>query len=68
MSKYFQVNVQVKTEDEKGKLKKQNEQYIVSAISCLDAETITIKKFVDEGTNLDFKVVSIKETKILEVL
>ncbi len=68
MNKYFNVVVQTKVEDEKGKLKKQNEQYIVSAISCLDAETITVKKFVDEGTNLDFKVVSIKETKILEVL
>lgn len=68
MNKYFNVVVQVKTEDEKGKLKKQNELYLVSAIGCNDAETIVTKKFVDEGSNLDFKVTSIKETKILEVL
>lgn len=68
MSMYFQVNVQIKDVNEKGKTTKQNETFLVLAISCLDAETITTKKFVDEGTNLDFKVVSIKETKILEVL
>lgn len=68
MNKYFNVVVQVKTEDEKGKLKKQNELYLVSAIGCNDAEAIVTKKFVDEGSNLDFKVTSIKETKILEVL
>jgi len=68
MNKYYNVVVQVKTENEKGKLVKQNETYLVSGVSCLDAETITTKKFVDEGSNLDFKITSIKETKILEVL
>lgn len=68
MNKYYNVVVQVKNEDDKGKLKKSNEIYLVSAISCLDAETITTKMFVDEGSNLDFKITSVKETKILKVL
>jgi len=65
---YFQVVVQVKVEQENGKIKNQNEQYLVSAVSCIDAETKTTKDFVDEGANLDFKIVSVKETKILKVL
>jgi len=68
MSKYFQVVVQVKVEDEKGKIKKQNETYIVEAVSCLDAEETVTKDFVDEGSNLDFKVTSVKETKVVKVL
>ncbi len=68
MNKYYNVVVQVKNEDDKGKIKKSNEIYLVSAISCLDAETITTKMFVDEGSNLDFKITSVKETKILKVL
>lgn len=68
MEKYYAVVVQMKIEDEKGKIKKQNEQYLVKGISCLDAETITTKKFVDEGSNLDFKITSVKETKVVEVL
>lgn len=68
MNKYYQVNVEVKFEDEKGKVKKQREQYLADAVSCLDAENSVTKKFVDSGDNLNFKIVSVKETKILEVL
>lgn len=68
MNKYYQVNVEIKTESDSGKVKKIREQYLVDAISCLDAETITSTFFVEQGDNLDFKIVSVKETKILEVL
>ena len=68
MNKFYQVNVEVKSENDKGKIQKIREQYMANAVSCLDAETIVTKKFVDEGSILDFKIVSVKETKILEVL
>ena len=68
MNKFYQVNVEIKSENDKGKIQKIREQYMANAISCLDAETIVTKKFVDEGNTLDFKIVSVKETKILEVL
>lgn len=66
--KFYQVNVELLSETDKGKPKKIREQYLVWATSCLDAETITTKKFVDEGNTLDFTVKSVKETKFLEVL
>jgi len=66
--KFYQVNVELLTESDTGKQKKIREQYLAWASSCLEAETTTTKKFVDEGTTLDFKIVSVKETKILEVL
>ena len=68
MSKYYKVKVSVKVEDEKGKIKKQNEEHLAFAVSCVDAETIVTKKFVDEGYNLDFTIVSVSETKIVSVL
>lgn len=68
MNKFYQVNVEIKDVNEKGKVSKTREQYLVDGVSCLDAETITTKRFVDFGGNLDFKIVSVKETKILEVL
>lgn len=66
--KYFQVNVEIRDVNEKGKVTKTREQYLVQAVSCLDAETTMVKKFVDEGSSLDYTIPSIKETKILEVL
>mgnify|MGYP003677329572 CR=1 FL=1 len=66
--KFYQVNVELQGESDKGKPTKIREQYLVWATSCLDAETTTVKKFVDEGNTLDFKVKSIRETKVLEVL
>ena len=68
MNKFYQVNVEIKSENDKGKIQKIREQYMANSVSCLDAETIVTKKFVDEGNTLDFKIVSVKETKILEVL
>jgi hypothetical protein len=66
--KYYQVNVELRTEDEKGKIKKTREQYLVQGVSCLDAETTTNKKYEQEGNNLDYTIKQVKETKFLEVL
>lgn len=68
MSKYYAVKVVLKVEDDKGKIKKQNEEHLAFGESCVDAEAIVTKSFVDEGTNLDFTIVSVKETKIVSVL
>lgn len=68
MSKYYQVNVVLKDINEKGKVTKINEQYLVDATGCLEAETAVVKKFTDEGNNLDFEVKSVKATNILGVL
>jgi len=68
MKKYYLVNVEFKEISENGKIQKQREQFLVNGISCLDAETIIIKKLIDEGNNLDYNIPSIKETKIIEVL
>ena len=68
MSKYFQVNVELRDVNEKGKVQKIREQYLGFAESCLDAETKVVKKFTDEGNNLDYTIPSVKETKILEVI
>lgn len=68
MSKYFQVNVELRDIDEKGKIKKIKEQYLVLAESCLDAETTVVKKLVDEGNTLDYTIPSVRETKIISVI
>lgn len=68
MEKYYQVNVVIKDINEKGKVTKTTEQYLVSTTGCNEAEAAVVKKFVDEGNNLDFEVKSVKVTNILEVL
>jgi hypothetical protein len=62
---YYNVNVSFKVETDEGKEKKIKEKYLVKAIGCTDAEAIVTKEFT--GTN-DFKVESIAETKIINVL
>jgi hypothetical protein len=52
-------------DDDKGKTKKINELYLVHAVSPTDAEAIVTK---EKGDVADFKVTSITETKVLEVL
>jgi len=68
--KYFEVTVQVKieSEDSKGgkKIKNVNEQYLVDAMSCTEAEARVVKKF--EGSIVDFEVVSVRGSKIIEVI
>jgi len=68
MNKFYEVNVNTKIENDKGKIQVTKEKYLVDAISCLDAETKVNKMFTDEGDNLDFTVVNVKETKFLKVL
>jgi hypothetical protein len=68
--KYFEVIVQVKleSEDSKGnvKIKTLNEVYLVDAMSCTEAEARVTQKFA--GAITDFEVVSVKGSKIIDVI
>ena len=67
MAKYYAVTVAVEVEDAKGKIKKQREQYLVDALSVTEAEAKLVQKFVDEAVQLEYEVVIVSDTKILEV-
>ena len=63
---YYQVQVTIETPTPKGGVKKGNEQYLVDAVSCLDAEKKVNDKFV--GATLDWEVSKISKSKIVEVI
>lgn len=65
---YFQVNVSIVDINDKGKQTKITEQYLVDAVSVTDAEVKVTKMYEDEGSQIDFQVKSVKETKILQVI
>jgi hypothetical protein len=65
---YFQVNVEILDMNDKGKQTKTKELYLVDAISVTDAEVKITKMFEDEGSQVDFQVKSVRETKILQVI
>jgi hypothetical protein len=68
--KYFEVLVQVRTEteDSKGnvKVKKNSELYLVDAMSVTEAEARVVKLFT--GSTFDFEVISVRGSKVLEVV
>ena len=65
--KYFQVKVEFKTEDDKGKIKRQSYMYLVDAQSVTEAEARTVK-YLREQSEEDFEIKSAGSSKILEVL
>lgn len=67
MAKFYSVLVAVEVEDAKGKIKKNKENYLVDALSVTEAEAKLVNKFVSEGVNLDYEVVKVSETRIIEV-
>jgi hypothetical protein len=67
MAKYYAVTVAVEVEDAKGKIKKQKEQYLVDALSCTEAEAKLVNKFVKDAVQLEYEVIKVSETKIIEV-
>ena len=64
---YFQVKVEFKTEDDKGRIKRQSYLYLVDAQSVTEAEARTVKYLTDQGED-EFEVKSASASKILEVL
>jgi len=72
MSKYFEVLVQMKIESETRKggvrIKNIRELYLVDAMSVTEAEARVIKSFSDSGFSQDYSVVSVKGSKIIDVI
>ena len=67
MAQFFQVKDQFKTEDDKGKVKKENITYLVDAMSVTEAETRTVHFLVGRGEQV-FEVKAASESKIAEVI
>lgn len=72
MTKYYEVLVQMKIESENGKgdvrIKKVTESYLVDAQSVTEAEARIVKSFSDSGFSQDYSVVSVKGSKIIDVI
>lgn len=68
MSKYYEVLVQLKMESDKGKIKKVRELYLVDAMSVTEAEARIVKSFSDSGFSQDYSVVSVKGSKVIDVI
>lgn len=74
MAQFFQVKVQFTVEDSKGKVKKQNVNYLVDAQSVTEAEARTVKFLTDNdyflylSTEQAFEVKSASESKIFDVI
>ena len=62
---YWQVKSITEFENEKGRIQKTTELYLVVAVSATDAEAKMYKH--NEGLS-NFRVVEVKKTKILEVI
>ena len=60
--KYYIAKVKVHHTDDKGKVKKLTEQYVVNAVSVTDAEVKATKDFEGSGVG------SVIETKIIKVI
>jgi len=56
---YYIAKVKVHHQDDKGRVKKVTEQYLVDAVSV-------IEEF--QGSNLEFEVTAVIETKVVKVI
>jgi hypothetical protein len=63
---FYIAKVKVHHEDDKGRVKKITEQYLVNAVSVTDAEAKVVADF--EGSNLEYEVTAVIETKIVSVI
>ena len=63
---FYTAKVKVKQEDDKGKMKKSTEPYIVEAESVTEVEAIVAKEYF--GVNFEYELTSVSETKVIKVL
>lgn len=68
MAKFYAVQVTIEVEDAKGKIKKQKENYLVDAMSVTEAEAKMVNKFTKDAVKLEYEVVKVSETNIIEVI
>jgi hypothetical protein len=64
---YYIARVQIKFEDDNGKVKKRTEQYLVHALSITEAEAVVTESFISAPT-LQYEIKSISESRIVEIL
>jgi hypothetical protein len=62
---YWTVTVQLEHENDRGRIQRVREQYLVNAVSATEAEAKIYKEFEGES---DFSVVGVVQSKILKVL
>jgi len=62
---YWQVTVQLEHENDRGRIQKVRELYLVDAISATEAEA---KIYVEFEGKSNFTVVGVNQSKILKVL
>ena len=63
---YWQVTIQFERENDRGRIQKVREVYLVDAMSGTEAEAITYKALEDTVGN--FKITSLVESKIIKVI
>jgi hypothetical protein len=62
---FYQGKVKIEFENDKGKVQKINEVYLVEAVSVTDAETKLYKEFEGES---NFEVVGVTKSRIIKVI
>ena len=62
---YWQVTVQLEHENDRGRIQKIREIYLVDAVSATDAEAKIYKEFEGES---NFSVIGVNQSKILKVI
>ena len=68
MNQFWTVTVQLEIENDRGRIQKVKENYLVDAMSVTEAEARVVKLFVDSAINVDYEVTGAKESKIIEVV
>lgn len=63
---YYRVQVTISQETKTGRVKNNNEQYLVKAVSVGDAEKQIHEKFT--GVTLDWEITRVVQSKIIEVV
>jgi hypothetical protein len=62
---YWQVTVQLEHENDRGRIQRVKELYLVDAVSATEAEAKIYKEFDGES---NFSVVGVNKSKILKVI
>ena len=63
---YYLAKVEVRMENDRGRIQKIRELYCVEAESVTEAEAKVVKEF--EGYSMEYQVKSVKESKIIKIL
>lgn len=66
MTNYWQVTTQFERENDRGRVQKVKEVYLVDAMSGTEAEAKTYK-MLEELSETNFKIISLTESRIIKV-